>query len=188
MTDFHESRGVSPVNGTDGREARQKFWIAAYTKPRSEKKTASELIELDIETYVATQFQIHQWSDRKKKVEIVVIPSIIFAQIFEEQLTSVLFHRNVLRVITRPGEKKAAKIPSVQIEKLKFILGQTEIPVLFDPNIFSVHNTVRVVRGPLMGLEGEVVHCKYGTPELIVQIDLLGGARMTIDKTEIEII
>ncbi|MDE6523214.1 MAG: UpxY family transcription antiterminator [Muribaculaceae bacterium] len=188
MADFQESRGVTPVNGTDDREAYPKFWIAAYTKPRSEKKAASELTKLGIETYVATQYQIRQWSDRKKKVEIVVIPSIIFAQIFEEQLTSILFHRNILKVITRPGEKKAAKIPSVQIDKLKFILGQTEIPVLFDPNLFSVHNTVRVVRGPLNGLEGEVIHCNNDSSELIVQIDLLGGARMTIDKKELELI
>lgn len=187
MADIHESRGVTPVNGADDREACPKFWIAAYTKPRSEKKTASELTKLGIETYVATQYQIRQWSDRKKKVDIVVIPSIIFAQIFEEQLTSILFHRNILKVITRPGENKAAKIPSVQIDKLKFIIGQTEIPVLFDPNLFSVHNTVRVVRGPLQGLEGEVIHCN-DTSELIVQIDLLGGARMTIDKKELELI
>lgn len=188
MAIFNESRGVTPVNGTDDREARPKFWIAAYTKPRSEKKAASELTKLGIETYVATQYQTRQWSDRKKKVEIVVIPSIIFAQIFEEQLTSILFHRNILKVITRPGEKKVAKIPSVQIDKLKFILGQTEIPVLFDPNLFSVHNTVSVVRGPLHGLVGEVIHCNNDTSELIVQIDLLGGARMTIDKKELELI
>lgn len=188
MTDFIESRTVSPSNGTDDREARPKFWIAAYTKPRSEKKTASELTKMDIETYVATQSQIRQWSDRKKKVEIVVIPSIVFAQIYEEQLNTVLFHRNIIKVITKPGEKKAAKIPSLQIDKLKFILGQTNTPVLFDPNIISVHDTVRVVRGPLAGLEGEVVYCNDGTPELIVQIDLLGGARMTIDKTEMEVI
>ncbi len=188
MVDYVNSECVSPANGTDDREARPKIWIAAYTRPRSEKKTASELTKLGIETYVPTQFQIRQWSDRKKKLEIVVIPSIIFAQIFEEQLTSVLFHRNILKFITSPGEKKAAKIPSVQIDKLKFILGQTEIPVLFDPNIFSVHNTVRVVRGPLTGLEGEVVYCNSDTPELIVKIDLLGGARMIIDKKELEII
>ena len=188
MADFQESRGVSPVDGTDDREARSKFWIAAYTKPRSEKKTASELTKLGIVTYVATQYQIRQWSDRKKKIEIVVIPSIIFAHIFEEQITNVLFHRNILKIIASPGEKKVARIPSVQIDKLKFILGQTEIPVLFDHNIFSVHNTVRVVRGPLAGLEGEVVHCDDNIQEVIVQIDLLGGAKMAINKTEIELI
>jgi len=188
MADFTESQGVSPVNGTDDREARPKFWIAAYTKPRSEKKTASELARLGIETYVATQFQIRQWSDRKKKVEIVVIPSVIFAYILEEQLNMVSFHRNILKVITKPGEKQAAKIPTEQIDKLKFILGQTDVPVLFDPSIFFVHDTVRVVRGPFVGLIGEIVCCNDGTLELIVQIDLLGGAKMTIDKTEIELI
>ncbi len=188
MADFIESRGVSPVNGTDDREACSKFWIAAYTKPRCEKKTASELARLGIETYVATQFQIRQWSDRKKEVEIVVIPSIIFAQILEEQLKTVLFHRNILKAITKPGEKKVAKIPSIQIDRLRFILGQTDIPVLFDPSIISIHDYVRVVRGPLAGLEGEVVHCNDGTSELIVLIDLLGCARMAIDKKELELI
>ena len=188
MDDNSRTNRVSPVNGTDDREARSKFWIAAYSKPRAEKKTASELSKLGIETYVATQFQIRQWSDRKKKVEVVVIPSIVFAQIHESQLNMVLFHSNILKIITKPGERKAAKIPPIQIDNLKFILGQTDTPVLFDPNIISVHDTVRVVRGPLAGLEGEVVYCSDGTPELIVQIDLLGGARMTIDKTEMELL
>lgn len=51
----------SSVNGTDDREARPKFWIAAYTRPRSEKKAASELSKI-MTTYVATQTQIKQWS------------------------------------------------------------------------------------------------------------------------------
>lgn len=188
MNDNSNTHSVPPVNGTDDREAHSKFWIAAYTKPRSEKKTASELTKLGIESYVATQIQIHQWSDRKKEVEIVVIPSIVFAQIFENQLNTIIYHRNILKVITKPGEKKAAKIPSIQIDKLKFILGQTDIPVLFDTSIISVHDTVRIARGPLTGLEGEVVNLRNGTSELIVQIDLLGGARMTIDKIELELI
>lgn len=187
MNDNSKLKCVSAVNGTDDREARSKFWIAAYTKPRFEKKTASELTKLGVETYVATQFQIRQWSDRKKEIEIIVIPSIVFARVFNQQLNTILFHRNILKVITKPGEKKAAKIPSIEIDKLKFILGQTDTPVLFDPNIISVHDTVRVVRGPLAGLKGEVVNCNNGTSELIVQIDLLGGARMTVDKIELEL-
>lgn len=188
MNDDLNPHGVSPVYGTDDREAHSKFWIAAYTKPRSEKKTASELTKLGIETYVATQSQIHQWRDRKKKIEIVVIPSIVFARVLEKQINTILFHRNILKVITKPGEKKAAKVPSIEIDKLKFILGQTDTPVLFDPDIISVHDTVRVVRGPLAGLKGEVVNCNNGTSELIVQIDLLGGARITVDKIELELI
>lgn len=188
MNDNSNTNSVQPVNGTDDREAHSKFWIAAYTKPRSEKKTASDLTKLGIETYVATQVQTHQWSDRKKEVEIVVVPSIVFVRIFGNQLNTILFHRNILNVITHPGEKKVAKIPSIQIDKLKFILGQADVPVLFDTSIISVHDSVRVVSGPLTGLKGEVVNLNNGTSELIVQIDLLGGARMIIDKIKLELI
>lgn len=107
---------------------------------------------------------------------------------FDNQLKTILFHRNIRNIITKPGEKKAAKIPSIQIDKLKFILGQTDIPVLFDNRIIAVRDTVRVVRGPLIGLEGEVINLSNGTSELIVQIDLLGGARMIINKIELELI
>ena len=56
------------VNGTDDREARPKRWIAALVQVRSEKAVGEKLTRLGIENYVATQWEIHQWSDRKKKV------------------------------------------------------------------------------------------------------------------------
>lgn len=55
MTTFHESRGVTPVNGTDDHEAHSKIWIAVYTRPRSEKKVANELSKSGIETYLPIQ-------------------------------------------------------------------------------------------------------------------------------------
>ncbi len=39
-----------------------------------------------------------------------------------------------------------------------------------------------------MELVGQVEYCKDGSAELIIKIDLLGGARMKIDKSEIELI
>lgn len=80
---------VSPVNGTDDREARSKFWIAAYTRPRSERKLAQELSKLGIETYIPIQSQLHQWSDRKKKIDIMIIPMIVFAHITEDDVATI---------------------------------------------------------------------------------------------------
>ena len=45
---------VSAVNGTDDREAHEKFWVAAYTRPRCEKKAVAEIKKLGIETYLPT--------------------------------------------------------------------------------------------------------------------------------------
>ena len=64
--------------GADGREALSKRWVAALVQVRNEKAVGKKLTDLKIENYVATQWEIHQWSDRKKKVEQVVIPMIVF--------------------------------------------------------------------------------------------------------------
>lgn len=45
MADKLKNNRVSAVIGTDGREARPKHWIAVYTKPRREKKTAQDFIK-----------------------------------------------------------------------------------------------------------------------------------------------
>ena len=61
---------TSPANGTDDREAHPKYWVATLVQVRSEKAVGKKLQGLDIENYVPTQWEIHQWSDRKKKVEV----------------------------------------------------------------------------------------------------------------------
>lgn len=85
MTENDIPEFVSPANGTDDREACSKFWIAAYTRPRSEKKVATELSKSGIETYVPIQKQLRIWSDRKNKIEMAVIPMIIFVRILKSQ-------------------------------------------------------------------------------------------------------
>lgn len=166
------------------------YWIAAYTRPRSEKKAAKELYALGVEVYLPIQAQMRRWSDRKKKVEVVVIPMVIFAKVNNETLDKVKQHPLILNPISFPGKKEPAPIPNAQIEKLKFILGQSEIPVDYDPNIVKVkvNDSVRVTRGKLIGLCGEVKSCSDSLCELIIQIDLLGGARLKIPKTDIEVI
>ena len=66
MADEYIPNQVSAVIGTDECEARSKFWIAVYTRPRSERKAVSELNKLGIETYLPVQKQLRKWSDRKK--------------------------------------------------------------------------------------------------------------------------
>ena len=75
---LHDERFGLTVNGTDDREARSKRWVAALVQVRSEKAVGKKLESLGIENWVPTQMEIHQWSDRKKKIERVVIPMIVF--------------------------------------------------------------------------------------------------------------
>lgn len=179
---------VSAANGTDDREARPKFWIAAYTRPRSEKKAAKGITTPNIETYVPTQAILKQWSDRKKKVECVVIPMIVFAKVSQEDIIEVKKHPLVKKILTLPGQKEPARIPDNQIAQLKFMLDRSDEPVEFVEGNFKIYDKVRVVRGNLSGLEGEVIRTDNGQARLVVSIDILGGATVTINPLDLEII
>lgn len=177
---------VPAVDVTDDREARSKFWIAAYTRPRSEKKVALELRKIGIETYVPIQKQLRIWSDRRKFVEIPVIPMIIFAKISEADILILREHSLIIRIISQPGMKVAAHIPTDQIDNLKYMLGQSEIPVSFENGDFKSDDFVTIVRGSLTGLIGQVKDVKDDMTEVWISIDLLGGTIVKIKSSELE--
>lgn len=177
---------IPSVNGTDDREARSKFWIAAYTRPRSERKLAQELSKLGIETYVPIQSQLRQWSDRKKKIDVMIIPMIVFAHITETDVATIRARPHALRILTYPGQKKPAIIPDKQIEQLKFILKHADSDVEFVTNVYVKDEPVEVVRGNLMGLTGQVERTSDGKANLIVIIEILGGAKVSLSASDIK--
>lgn len=188
MNDNNVLNSVSAVNGTDDREARSKSWIALYCRPRSEKRIAESLSKSGLNTYVPIQKQRRKWSDRFKMVDVVVIPMIVFVLDDNLDLLQISKNSNIIKIFANPGETTPAKIKDAEIERLKFILGQREVPVDFDPSIFKVDGKVRITRGNLIGITGEIVSSDENTSELIIKLMMFGGARLKISKTDLEII
>lgn len=180
------SQSVPTANGADGREAQPKFWIAAYTRPNSERKAADALAKAHIEAYVPSQVQLRRWSDRMKKVEVMVIPRVIFARITKLQELDVRKQPLILSPLSLPGQRPAARIPDTQIQRLRFMLGHAEAPVQYvaAPR-FKATDPVRVIRGPLRGLTGQVAPDPNGRTRLYVTIDLLGGVTLEVDPSDI---
>ncbi|MDE6005277.1 MAG: UpxY family transcription antiterminator [Oscillospiraceae bacterium] len=180
---------VPAVDVTDDREARSKYWIAAYTRSKSELKAARELARLDINVYVPTQSLIRQWSDRKKKIIAPVIPMVIFAKIrTDAEILIIKKHPLILKILCLPGDKSPAYIPARQIEQLKFIIDRSVIPLNFVTGSFKSSDKVRITRGPFLGIEGIVEKNQDGKTKIIVVIDFLGGAKIDIKETDIELI
>lgn len=177
---------VTPVIGTDGREARSKFWIALYTRPNSEKKAADSIAKFAEEVYVPTQTVVRQWSDRKKKVDMVVIPMVIFAKVASSDLLDIKKQPLIVRALSLPGRKEITPIPEDQINSLKFMLNASTEPVTFEPGVFNLSDNVIVVRGNLKGLVGKIKRLADNRVKLIVAIDFLGGASMEINHSDIE--
>lgn len=68
------------------------------------------------------------------------------------------------------------------------MLGQSDIPVEISEKPFKAGDRVRVIRGDLAGLEGEVLDLRNSKSELIVAFNFFGCARLLIDTVNLEII
>ena len=178
----------SIVDGTTDRVAHPKRWIAALVQMCTERKVGERLDKLEVENYVPTQIEIHQWSDRKKKVERIVIPMIVFIHTDEMTERRLRMQTFIRKILSYPGQWKAAVIPDNQIQRLKFMLKHAESQVELMESNLQVGETVRVARGPLQGLEGEICQVQSGKPMIAIRIDGLGYACVNIDKSDIEIV
>lgn len=176
----------SLVNGTNDREAYPKRWIAVLVQVNCEKRTATRLNKVGYETYIPTQQEVHQWSDRKKKVDRLIMPMVVFVRATvreEEWLRDQSYIHKLLALPGTDEDKKgfATTIPDCQIERLKFLLENAETEVTIVSN-FKVGDSVRVATGPLKGLEGVVSEADEKSSFVGIQIDGLGYACVKITK------
>lgn len=168
-------------------------WFAAIVNSRHEKAAAEKLRRLDIESYVATQKEMRLWQNgRRRLIDRVVISSVVFIRCTEKERREIVKLPFINRFMVNRAAASAglnrpvAVIPDADIEKLRFMLGQSEAPVEFTPTIFRVNDTVRVIRGNLRGLEGEIRRNSDGTHTLLVSLSILGGATVFIDPADVE--
>ena len=107
-------------------------WLAAYTRMHNEKKVRDRLTEMGITTFLPVQPVVRQWSDRKKKMERVLIPMMIFVHVDSAEQLEVLQLPAVIRNVVLRGEHTPTAIPDTQKEALRFMVDISETPVNFD--------------------------------------------------------
>lgn len=171
-------------------------WFVAIVKHNSEKQSSEKLTKMGVVNYLPTQTEIRVWKNgRKSKVDRVVIPSTIFIYCTEQRRKEIVCQPFIFRFMTNKAgsvkdssNKPLAIISDNEIERLKFMLGQSDIPVEITEKPFYIGDKVRVVRGRLAGLEGEVMDMNNAKSELIVAINFIGCAKLSIDTVNLEII
>lgn len=191
------SESVVPVPSGVGRGVavtETKWFVARMNRNNVEKATAERLSKQGYECYVATQEVWRLWKNgRRRKVLNVVIPSMVFIHCTEKERLEVAHDPNISRFLTdralhadRNHASRVVTIPDKQIDTLKFMLGQSDVPVEFTPEIYRTGDMVRVIRGNLIGLEGRVIQASDGKSELVVEVDLLGSAKLKVSTTDLE--
>lgn len=99
-------------------------WYVLITKPKHELKVAERLQENGFEVCCPTRIEVRQWSDRKKKVTVPLLPSMVLINIADKDRSQVFTVPGALRYLFWLGEP--AVVPEKEVQVLKDIANQKQ--------------------------------------------------------------
>ena len=174
-----KSVNAGPISGTGEGVVHSKRWYVALVRMHHEKKVAERLSKMGIDSFVPVQQQIHQWSDRRKIVDRVLLPMMIFVHVDLQEQKEVLTLSSISRYMVLRGESTPAVIPDQQMLRFKFMLDYSDETISMSTSPLAPGEKIRVIKGPLAGLEGELVHVN-GKSKVAVRLTMLGCACVDI--------
>jgi transcription antitermination factor NusG len=161
---------------------KDKMWYAIYTKPRWEKKVAGMLTRKNIENYCPLNKVQRQWSDRKKIVMEPLFQSYVFVNVSSLEQTMVRETTGVLNFVY--WLQKPAIIRDEEIEVIKRFLNEYH-HVQIEKSTVNLNDKVRIIGGPLMMREGNVLEIKNKTVKVL--LPTMGYTLVAeIEKTNLE--
>ena len=75
------------------------FWRVLYTNPRAEMKVTQRLEKIGVEAYCPARMEMQQRSDRKKKIWVPLLPSMVLVNIEEREKNKVFDVQGVVRYL-----------------------------------------------------------------------------------------
>lgn len=174
------------------------YWFVAIVGNKTERQCAKKLESLGYECYVPTQEEIHEWKNGVRKIiERVIIPVVVFLHTTDtERKQNIVklpyikrFLPNHAGAKDKFGRHPIAIIPDNQIQRLRYILGNADSSVEFEQISFRLGDKVRVIRGGLITMEGNIVECTDKTDAYFaIRVDCLGVAKVRVKREDLELI
>ena len=122
----NDDRNLLPTDVIGSSVARSKRWLVAIVRICHEKKTGERLTKMGIENFLPIQQEVHQWSDRRKIVDRVLLPMMIFVHVDLQEQKEVLTLSSISRYMVLRGESTPAVIPDQQMLRFKFMLDYSD--------------------------------------------------------------
>lgn len=146
----------------------QPGWYALHTRHQHEKRVHQVLTGKGLEAFLPLYTTAHQWKDRVKRVLLPLFPCYVFLREPLAEWLPVLTTPGVHSVVGFGGQP--ASITWSEVEAIRRLV---ESPVQAEPHPFlRCGDRVRVLAGPLRGLEGILIR-KKNWCKLILSIEML---------------
>lgn len=141
----------------------KKQWYALYTRPKWEKKVADQLEKKKVEVYCPMNKVERQWADRRKVVTEPLFSSYVFVYITEQEALSVKQTDGVVNFVY--WLSKPAVIRNEEIDTIKKFLNEYDYVTVEKAQV-NLNDRVRIINGPLMMWEGQVVEIRTNTVKI----------------------
>jgi len=88
-------------------------WWVLYTNPRAEMKVTQRLEKIGVEAYCPARIEMRQRSDRKKKIWVPLLPSMVLVNIEEREKNKVFDVQGVVRYLYWLGQPAKVSVDEV---------------------------------------------------------------------------
>ena len=146
-------------------EGNAKKWFVLCTKPRNELKVTERLTRIGVEVYTPTKVEVRQWSDRKKKVSIPLLPSMVLVKLLAKEVDVVFDVPGAVRFLFEHGKRA-----SVSNEEVLAMKSYLQMLVEKESKTLAVGDLVKV---PL--LEQEAILLSIKGKKCLAQLKKLGA-------------
>lgn len=172
----------------------QKYWFAARTRDKQEFAICKSLSRLkseehlDVDYYLPTRIVVSQLKYRRKRSEVPVIRNLVFIRT-TKQMACDLSNVYGVRLFYMKDlfTRSMLVVPDKQMSDFMFVMDLNPDGVSFDNGSLVVGDRVRVVKGDLTGVEGEVATNANRTYVVIRIKDIL-TASVKVPKSYLKII
>jgi transcription antitermination factor NusG len=145
-------------------------WYVLYTRPRHEKKTATQLTKTGIDFFLPVTKTLHTWHDRKKYIDTPLFPSYIFVHLKSSVEYFQGLHLDGVLHYIRSG-KEIARVSDKIIDDIRMALQfGRNIEVSIED--FKPGQQLTIRQGLLTGHSCEIVEFK-GKKNILVRVNLL---------------
>jgi transcription antitermination factor NusG len=142
-------------------------WYAAYTCANHEKRVAAELGARDVEHHLPLYSSVRRWRDRKVRLDLPLFPGYVFVRLALRDKLRVLQIPSLVHLVSFNGQPTALSDDEMEVLRR----GLTD-QVNAQPHPYLVGRRVRVVSGPLAGLEGIIVR-KKNRVRFVISLNLI---------------
>jgi transcription antitermination factor NusG len=160
----------------------QPHWYAAYTCANHEKRVTEQLVKNSVQHFLPLYETVRRWKDRKVRLQLPLFPGYVFVRIALRDRLRVLEISSVVRLVGSNGRPTALADADMEVLRQR-LTRQFRV----EPHPYlTVGRRVRIIRGPLAGLEGIVLRRKANFRVVLSLELIMRSIAVDVNATDVQ--